>query len=502
MNKFWDKKNKSAVQWVVPTIILLAFIIITLINYNTAMQNSVKTNTLDKIGKQAVKVCGYYQGALSSCENMAEEIAFFCQDAKDLFDSENVKLLSSCVEGAKLSNAYLVKADGSAVDYLGKTYSCLDDSEEFAEAIKGKNVPLVRENEKGESVMYIIASIRFNDEFKGAVVLAYHPSKLSELVPVPAYNYSVILNNGAVCEMIGEKNGIFTKGENVFDVFEDVDFIESSYKMLYQNFEGNRASTAFVMNSSGAKKYLIYQPISRTGAEVMIVVDESQIIRSIHEDNSVTRRFIIKVMVSIGIFVALLLCIYFLDRMANINESKELQAKAETDLLTDLYNKISSEKKIKEYLEGEGKNKISMMFILDIDNFKKINDTMGHAFGDEVLATFGKKIQSEFRVTDIVGRMGGDEFIIFLKDVKTDEIIRKEAERVSDFFKYFTVGQYTMYSPTASIGVALYPNDGNDFESLYKAADSAMYKAKKKGKNQLAFFKKEDLQIVRDDTGR
>ena len=130
-----------------------------------------------------------------------------------------------------------------------------------------------------------------------------------------------------------------------------------------------------------------------------------------------------------------------------------------------------------------------MMCVLDIDNFKKINDTMGHAFGDEVIATLGKRIKSEFRVSDIIGRIGGDEFVIFLKDLKTDEIIEKEASRISGFFKDFQVGTYTKYSPTASIGAALYPRDASDYVSLYKSADTALYKAKKRGKNQLAFYR-------------
>ncbi len=197
---------------------------------------------------------------------------------------------------------------------------------------------------------------------------------------------------------------------------------------------------------------------------------------------------IMKVLISIGIFVGLIIVIYIINRVSFTKESMELQNKAETDLLTELLNKISTENKIKEYLEGEGKDKTCMMCVLDIDNFKKINDTMGHAFGDEVLATLGKRIRTEFRVTDIIGRTGGDEFIIFLKDLKDDSIIEREAGRVAGFFKDFTVGTYTKYSPTASIGAAIYPRDGVDYESMYKAADTALYKAKKRGKNQLAFF--------------
>ena len=129
------------------------------------------------------------------------------------------------------------------------------------------------------------------------------------------------------------------------------------------------------------------------------------------------------------------------------------------------------------------------MFILDIDNFKKVNDTMGHAFGDVLLKTLGKEIKSEFRVTDIVGRMGGDEFMIFLKDMKDDGIIEREAIRLTNFFQDFRAGEeYVKYSASASIGAAVYPDDAKNFKDMYLAADQALYRAKKRGKRQLAFY--------------
>ena len=161
------------------------------------------------------------------------------------------------------------------------------------------------------------------------------------------------------------------------------------------------------------------------------------------------------------------------------------------DLLTGLSNKIATERKIKEYIK-ESPNELGMMFVIDIDNFKKINDTMGHAFGDEVLRTLGKHIGENFRVTDIIGRTGGDEFTIFLKSLKDDAITLREAKKLADFFKEFEAGEYVKYSATASIGAAVFPQDGEDFETLYKAADRALYKAKERGKNQLAFYDDRD----------
>lgn len=156
--------------------------------------------------------------------------------------------------------------------------------------------------------------------------------------------------------------------------------------------------------------------------------------------------------------------------------------------MTGLSNKLATERKIKDYMTKHPDTQ-SMLFLFDIDNFKKINDTMGHAFGDEVLRSLGRQIGAIFRASDVVGRVGGDEFMVFLKDISNNEDILKEAGKVENFFKSFQAGEYVKYKATASIGVAIYPQEGEDFEALYKAADQGLYKAKKRGKNQLAFYR-------------
>ena len=81
--------------------------------------------------------------------------------------------------------------------------------------------------------------------------------------------------------------------------------------------------------------------------------------------------------------------------------------------------------------------------------------------------------------------------MIFLKGVSEKDSVRREAKKVEQFFKNFQAGEYVKYAATASIGVAIFPQEGNDFETLYKAADQGLYKAKKRGKNQLAFYRDE-----------
>ncbi len=198
------------------------------------------------------------------------------------------------------------------------------------------------------------------------------------------------------------------------------------------------------------------------------------------------------------VFAFLITTTMIVTTIKNRENSRKLADKADTDLLTDLTNKAATERKIAEYIDNNPQGR-GIMFILDIDNFKKINDTMGHVFGDLLLKTLGKEIKAEFRVTDVVGRTGGDEFMVFLKDIKDDLILEREANRLVRFFHDFKAGdEYVKYSATASIGAAIFPDDAKTFKDLYIVADQALYRAKKRGKNQLVFYNEEEHNIAKN----
>jgi diguanylate cyclase (GGDEF)-like protein len=174
-------------------------------------------------------------------------------------------------------------------------------------------------------------------------------------------------------------------------------------------------------------------------------------------------------------------------KLVDKKQKSELQQKADTDLLTGLTNKAATIRLIKEYME-HNPNGTGVLFVIDIDNFKKINDTMGHAFGDEVLKELGHQLRSMFRAMDVVGRFGGDEFMVFMSDVKDTAVITRNGDRLREFFRNFKAGEYVKYSVTASIGAAVFSEDGKDFESLFRNADKAVYVVKKRGKNDVVFY--------------
>lgn len=241
------------------------------------------------------------------------------------------------------------------------------------------------------------------------------------------------------------------------------------------------------VESGGDRRMLIYVPLGMNQWGVVLGVDQAYVDGLVDHQWKDTKGMFISLIVVVFAYGCFVMVIDMIGRIRDNQQKKELEDKADTDLLTGLNNKLATERKIKDYMAKNPCSQ-SMMFLLDVDNFKTVNDTMGHAFGDEVLSALGEEISAIFRASDIIGRVGGDEFMIFLKAVPSPEVVRKEAKKVEDFFRSFQVGEKEKYDVRASIGVAVFPHEGSDFETLYKAADQGLYKAKRRGKNQLAFY--------------
>jgi len=178
--------------------------------------------------------------------------------------------------------------------------------------------------------------------------------------------------------------------------------------------------------------------------------------------------------------------------ITDISERKIAQDKikfmAYYDSLTKLPNRTSFMDRLNEQLELiNSKNVEGAVFFIDLDNFKNINDTMGHDYGDKLLIYVTKQFESLIDEKDIICRLGGDEFILLHPYAKESEVESYAKKIISLFSKTFIVDNKQMYI-TASIGVALYPRDGTDTSTILKNADSAMYKAKELGKNRFVLF--------------
>ena len=165
----------------------------------------------------------------------------------------------------------------------------------------------------------------------------------------------------------------------------------------------------------------------------------------------------------------------------------DLRQRAERDALTGIYNREEMERQICRHMEAKPEG-ISALFIIDADNFKLVNDTQGHLFGDAVLSELAAGMKKLTRQTDVVGRIGGDEFMIYLKDIPSDEIAKIKVEKLIEMFQSLFQEGKQQIEITCSVGIALYPEHGADFQTLYRNADLALYQAKSNGKNQFVIY--------------
>lgn len=175
----------------------------------------------------------------------------------------------------------------------------------------------------------------------------------------------------------------------------------------------------------------------------------------------------------------------------DISNIKELKEMSEKDPLTSLYNRRATKKHIDNFLESTKEDTASShaFIILDLDNFKTLNDTLGHVMGDIALQEFALKLVDRFKNQSIIGRLGGDEFIIFLKYISSKDELKEILKKIlNDFTVTYSHSDISVDIST-SVGVAIAPQDGNTFQELYKKSDIALYSIKNTSKNNFAFYK-------------
>ena len=170
-------------------------------------------------------------------------------------------------------------------------------------------------------------------------------------------------------------------------------------------------------------------------------------------------------------------------------EALALRQKAEHDLLTGLYNRVTVTGMIDAVIAQSEKGVRHALFVVDIDDFKTVNDHLGHLKGDELIVETAARLRRLFREEDIVGRIGGDEFVVFLRDISSVDLVVRKAESIGAALR-------ENRGPAAggisgSIGISFYPYDGSSYEELFRKADAAMYAAKNGGKDSFRIYTRE-----------
>ena len=244
-----------------------------------------------------------------------------------------------------------------------------------------------------------------------------------------------------------------------------------------------------------SQDYLISEAESSHGFTVVCSVAAKEILSDVYDLRLLTLT-IAGVTLFLAVLISFLLSRQITKPLAVVMDN--LHQRAEYDLLTNLLDKKTFEEHVDRYLSSCGPEMSCSYLQIDLDNFKNINDTCGHAVGDEVLASVGALLNSTFRKDDIKGRIGGDEFAVLLcaegkSPEKLCEITHESCIRLFSSMKYLstTIAQKTGtkdVTVSASVGIAILGCDGNTFQELYQCADKALYVSKRSGKNRFTFY--------------
>ncbi|WP_052343696.1 GGDEF domain-containing protein [Bacillus massiliigorillae] len=178
-------------------------------------------------------------------------------------------------------------------------------------------------------------------------------------------------------------------------------------------------------------------------------------------------------------------CLILQDRINNVEYAMEMRLIAETDALTELNNRGAGEEKVRQLMR-QGKS--GMLLLIDVDNFKDVNDRYGHLNGDNVLKSVSLCLRQSFRDNDVGIRFGGDEFMIFAQSLENQEDGRIYIDRIIQKIRRLSIPDMPEYHFSVSIGAAFFQHETHkSFETIYREADEALYQAKRSGKDSYSF---------------
>lgn len=182
---------------------------------------------------------------------------------------------------------------------------------------------------------------------------------------------------------------------------------------------------------------------------------------------------------------ALLSTARLMDRQKRLETA--LRRRADTDPVCSLFNRRAAQERIANLLANNPQRTFAF-FLLDIDNFKLVNDSFGHIAGDQVLFAISRALRETFRVSDLVGRLGGDEFVVFMHYHGEEALVRQKAAAAVQAIRRLAFLPYPALKLSVSMGVCLSPKDGSSFQALYRHADQALYRIKSLSKDGYALY--------------
>lgn len=478
------QKSSDLKEYTKAIILFIAAVAVGLAVFFACAQYSISENSQDTIRTTVTRQSEHLRSILELHYQYLQIMADQVAETDDITSRENMELIANLHEYTDLELSAIIEPDGTS-HYDNGAVKNVAHRRYFQEAMSGQQAlsdPLESSVDQETRVVLGVPIVR-DGEVRGVLGASYNVTALSRLMFNDTFNgigYSLIVTqDGEIIAYDGQPAyHEISYGDNFFEFYSDKKIMENtSLADVQADFREEKAGLFRMRNEQGdrsSEQYLSYVPLGMNNWMICYMLPLSAAVQPYR----FFTRYELIFMIAFCILVVLLFA-YMIKKSGQKN--RELIRASQTDGLTGLYNKKVTEERINAALQ-ERPEAMHAFLILDLDRFKEVNDGFGHAAGDAVLRCFAGLLRNYFRENDVVGRIGGDEFIVFMKNVDSKESVQNRVSALVQKIGELEFADMPEHI-TSSIGVAFAPEHGDCYMDLYKTADDALYETKHHGRN-------------------
>ena len=435
----------------------LSFMILSLLFFLSWLQQDVEVSSRKTVATNVERQSYHLKSVLDIQFNYLTGMASYMGEREDLFCQENKRLIQSIVKEQDLNLIGIMKADGHTY-YNNGARKNVKNRGYFKKVMQGQKImsPPLESKVDGRTKVILAVPIYRNGKVTGALGASYNVGALNQMLFNDIYDgigFSMIIDTSG--KIISFDSGLSYRkigiNDNVYDFYtKSGEVAEETMKSAKVNIKKQK-SGILVLKEKNAMSYLAYEPLHINNWMLCYMVPQS---KAQEEFQFIGNKEVILFAV-IGVGVITFFILIF---QRTSMKQKKMREIASRDGLTQLYN------------------------------IKQINDNYGHAVGDRVLYKIGHLLKSSFRENDIVGRIGGDEFLIFMEGITSEEFAVRRMENLQQYLRELPIEELEEHTLTCSMGAAFMPKDGTTFGELYKHADEALYTTKRNGRDGFRIY--------------
>lgn len=476
-NKYFEQKNFVKNYIYAITIFIITLVIGISIFFNV-FQSSIEKNSRETLITNVTQQSEHLNTILNINYSYLNVLAQELSKSEDLFSESNISLIKAFMENTDLNRTAIIDSDENAL-YDNNVVKNVAHRRYFKESMQGKQSlsdPLESSVDQQTRVILSVPIYK-NNQVIGVVGGSYNVTKLGNML------FDDLFDGQGKSFIVDQDGNLITRDkkyekkhniktiDNLFDICDE--------KEVKTDFNQQESDLIQIQTKKNKSLYLAYSPLKINDWMICYIVP----VHVAQESYTFIKHYETLLATFLGLIV-LSLMIYLAH--SNSRENKYLIHLSEIDPLTSVFNKETTQKLIDQKLKN---HEHFCFLILDVDDFKSVNDNYGHAVGDKVLKNLSDLFKNHFRQTDIVGRIGGDEFIILIED---EHIAESRIQSLLKKVNELKIEELQDFKLSISVGMAFAPSNGTTFMELYRHADHALYQTKRTGKNNYKIYKNDE----------